>query len=41
MKTRNKDWFGKSDVGIYSEMRVRRVGRGPCGATEAYDGFER
>ena len=27
MKTKNKDEFGKSDVGIYSEMRVRRVGR--------------
>src|ERR1700752_183509 len=27
MKTRKKDWFGKSDVGIYSEMRVRRFGR--------------
>ena len=27
MKTRNKDWFGKSDVGIYAEMRVRRFGR--------------
>jgi len=27
MKTKNKSWFGKSNVGIYSEMRVRRFGR--------------
>ena len=41
MKTSKNGWFGKSDVGIYSEMRVSRFGRGgPRGATEASDGFE-
>jgi hypothetical protein len=41
MKAKHKDWFGKSDVGIYSEMPVRRFRKGgPRGAREASDGFE-